>query len=873
MEDLMMRYRNKAVYAFIALMLFLPTIHVWGAADSNETDAERAGVQKVEVKVDATETEGLFNRKLFSVTGYAQLDQYGSDLAKESLQKLQLAGTQARIETMMDQAFPEKEVFDPDHMFRFVDNTGDAYYRKITESGMEPVLLLAYNMPWLADNGQTNDPPSDPQTWAESATKIIEHYNGSGGNYKLNVKYVEIWNEPNLTQFWSTGEWKRYFDLFNVVADMIHRRFPGVMVGGPAFSPGDRPTEFGKAFIDSCGQQMDFFVYHSYGDSIEKIDQDLKMWEEYIGKQAGKTPKLMVTESENFVRGQPKIDYMLQRQFTLLQHADTIIGYHQFTLMEYQEGWYTFGLINQDGSVIGENYWPYWLFRDARGKRIQSDVEVKGASDGNSLNPSQAATISEDGKQINLVYYSGPSGNPIGYDTRFTFELPKADKDRIVTVSQVGPQNKGIVDSLLISGNKKSFEYRMNVKPHEGIAITVKERNGNETPWVQLDVSRNQVPVKQTFEANVSILNTTGEPISGLLGLGNLPENWHVRVMDGSTAITELPPGKKASVHYSVSVNEPTDGWLPIYSQFTSVSPAVPEKSIPVRIKAVWPVVMDSTPDFTYMAPKESVALTIKVTNTMSVAVQGTVALQVPSGFKASEPQSYDLQSGKAGSFQFNVTAQDGIPEGDTQFTADVNYQGADYRSAIPVHVKNYEPLQPSIMMDLSELYNRDGFSYDSSPGNGDLDGAGNTLPADTFPAGTTMRYMGVQFRLPDVSNDLNNVVTANNQTISTTPGVYRNLALLALATNGDQSGNLILSYQDGTQESKPLQVTDWCGSAAYGEEKVIRFEHRHSPLGNIEPACGIYFTTVPVHAGKQLVSLTLPDNGSLHIVAASLVQ
>jgi hypothetical protein len=84
-------------------------------------------LQQVEVNVDATRVLEPFNRNLFSIAGYAQLFQYGSELAKKTAEQLQLEGTQARIETMMDQSFPEPDRFVPENMFRFVDNTDDMY--------------------------------------------------------------------------------------------------------------------------------------------------------------------------------------------------------------------------------------------------------------------------------------------------------------------------------------------------------------------------------------------------------------------------------------------------------------------------------------------------------------------------------------------------------------------------------------------------------------------------------------------------------------------------------------------------------------------------------------------------------------------------
>lgn len=828
-------------------------------------------IQQVEVNVDANRVTEPFNRDLFSIAGYAQLYQYGSDAAKKSAEKLQLQGTQARIETMMDQAFPTPDQFVPDNMFRFVDNTGDAYYQLIHQKGMEPVLLLAYNMPWLTEYGQLNEPPKDPSVWAESAAKIIEHYNGSGDQYRLNVKYVEVWNEPNLSMFWSTGDWEQYFQLFHLTAEIIHERFPGVMVGGPVLSPATKPEEFGKAFIDACGDAMDFFVYHSYGDPVEKISSDIEMWLNYIRNHTNQEPKLMVTEADNWFNGYGKTDYMIRRQFALLEHADAMIGFHHFTLMEYLEGNYVFGVVNQDGSVIEGTYWPYWLFRDSRGSIVETEVNRKPIPANDEFNPSVISTKSDDESTISTVYYSGSGGRQDKYNTKFSFELPKSSKDRIYTVSQVSQDHKGILASGIISGSKQSFQLRLDVGREEGIAITIKEVSGEEIPWTELTVSGQEIAVGDTFRAEVSVLNTTGSPIQGSLAIDRLPQGWQAVHVEGAAGGVTLSPGERALSVYDISVNEVTSGWVPITGVWTDDSSSV--ESIPLRMKSLWPVEISTIPDFSYMAPTETRSFNVKVNNKLSEAIAGTITLSVPEGFSFQGGGALVLAPGSEASSTFIVTAPDTIPEGGLTLSVQLNYQNRLFSSPIRLQIKHYNPQQETEIIDLSGFYNRDGFSYRANPGNGNLDGSGNNLPADTFPNNEKVRYMGVLFQTPNVSDNAQNVVTAGFQTVPVTPGSYSDLALLALATNGNKNESVQLNYMDGSQETVALQVTDWCAAAAYGEEKVIQFPHRHNSQGVVAPACGIFYTTLDVDPGKTLVSFALPDNNNVHIVSASLIE
>jgi hypothetical protein len=60
--------------------------------------------------------------------------------------------------------------------------------------------IIAYSPGW-ANGGQASKffPPTDPKTFANFAAFLTARYAGKG------VAAWEIWNEPNLVQFWSTG--------------------------------------------------------------------------------------------------------------------------------------------------------------------------------------------------------------------------------------------------------------------------------------------------------------------------------------------------------------------------------------------------------------------------------------------------------------------------------------------------------------------------------------------------------------------------------------------------------------------------------------------------------------------------------------------
>jgi polysaccharide biosynthesis protein PslG len=103
-----------------------------------------------------------------------------------------------------------------------------------------------------------------PQTaaWTAFCTQAAARYAGS-------IEYWEIWNEPNLTQFWA-GTRQQYIDeLLIPGAAAIHAANPNAKVGGPALS------HLGSAdwydwlndVLMEAGGSLDFVTHHVYDTS------------------------------------------------------------------------------------------------------------------------------------------------------------------------------------------------------------------------------------------------------------------------------------------------------------------------------------------------------------------------------------------------------------------------------------------------------------------------------------------------------------------------------------------------------------------------------------------------------------------------------
>ena len=121
-------------------------------------------------------------------------------------------------------------------------------------------------------------PPKDFQKWAEICEHIIMHYNeGWADGYHLNIQYWEIWNEPDLDdddspnkRTWG-GTKAQFFDLYEIAAKHLKKRFPDLKIGGPALAGNEEWAADFLAQMHRRNVPIDFFSWHVYGTTPEKM--------------------------------------------------------------------------------------------------------------------------------------------------------------------------------------------------------------------------------------------------------------------------------------------------------------------------------------------------------------------------------------------------------------------------------------------------------------------------------------------------------------------------------------------------------------------------------------------------------------------------
>lgn len=121
-------------------------------------------------------------------------------------------------------------------------------------------------------------PPKDYSKWAKICINIIRHYNDGWDNgFHYNIKYWEIWNEPEGKNMW-LGTEQQYFELYETAAKAIKEYNPLLKVGGPAST--GITSKLVKPFLGYCRDHslpLDFFSWHCYTSDPGEIVRDAKI--------------------------------------------------------------------------------------------------------------------------------------------------------------------------------------------------------------------------------------------------------------------------------------------------------------------------------------------------------------------------------------------------------------------------------------------------------------------------------------------------------------------------------------------------------------------------------------------------------------------
>ena len=198
---------------------------------------------------------------------------------------------------------------DPDDPASYDFFLTDRYIEKIVECGAQIIYRFGVTI--------EHEPvkyhifaPKDPEKWASVCEHIVRHYNcGWANGYYWNIRYWEIWNEPDGTapdvEPFGPPNWigtaEAYYHLYSVTANLIKSLHPDVMIGGYSscyilgkfhqgkWEVGD--TSYFTGFLDyitapETKAPLDFFTWHGYlgKGNIDKITAESDFVDKTLNK-------------------------------------------------------------------------------------------------------------------------------------------------------------------------------------------------------------------------------------------------------------------------------------------------------------------------------------------------------------------------------------------------------------------------------------------------------------------------------------------------------------------------------------------------------------------------------------------------------------
>jgi xylan 1,4-beta-xylosidase len=147
----------------------------------------------------------------------------------------------------------------------------DQVYDTVLDIGMYPVVELSYMPRDLASDPRKTvfayeaiiSPPRDWDRWTDLIRSFTAHLAERYGSATVRSWPFEVWNEPNLSVFWS-GTPEEYWRLYEVTARAVKEVDPAIQVGGPA-SAAVGWIDGMLAAVEKSGAPLDFLATHTYG--------------------------------------------------------------------------------------------------------------------------------------------------------------------------------------------------------------------------------------------------------------------------------------------------------------------------------------------------------------------------------------------------------------------------------------------------------------------------------------------------------------------------------------------------------------------------------------------------------------------------------
>lgn len=353
--------------------------------------------------------------------------------------------------------FPDMDR-DPNDETAYDFSGTDEYISNIMESGAEVFYRLGESIAPSVEEATHQYPPDDYQKWAEVCEHIISHYNdGWNDGFDYDIRYWEIWNEPDIERQW-IGSIEEYYELYKVVSRHLKEVHPDIKVGGGVLASAEEDAV--RAFLeaindDGINTPLDFFSWHLYTDEPFRYTYRANLVRSLLDEYGYEDAETFADEW-NYVDDWENIDTTWEK----IKSSD-IAAFNAACLITLQNS-NVDGAMYYDGSLTGQyaswcglyttetdllsGYYAFWAF--AQLKKIGNQVEVTAQRDPNKYGV-YACAVSGDSDMILLA---NTSENKIRFRLKSNSKKSNAsafivNKDNPLGVEQL---KQGYADEMMI---------------------------------------------------------------------------------------------------------------------------------------------------------------------------------------------------------------------------------------------------------------------------------------------------------------------------------------------------------------------------------------------------------------------------------------
>jgi Beta-xylosidase len=246
------------------------------------------------------------------------------------------------------------------YSFTYLDQVVDAYL----ELGIRPFVELGFMPSGLASGEQTVfwwrgniSPPASYTEWAALVRATVGHLVDRYGLAEVRDWPIEVWNEPNLEQFWVGADQEAYHRLYEVTAQTIKEIDASLQVGGPAISPGndefldrfasfvldrDVPIDFVSrhAYTSGPAQHVPFGVYQTLRPATDLLEQFARPRQQLAGTRLAELPVHITEFNSSYRPDNPIHDTAFQAAYlapVLANGGDLVDSFSYWTFSDVFE--------------------------------------------------------------------------------------------------------------------------------------------------------------------------------------------------------------------------------------------------------------------------------------------------------------------------------------------------------------------------------------------------------------------------------------------------------------------------------------------------------------------------------------------------------